>query len=71
MPGFDELEIEILPDGTIKVQTDKVSAANHVNAEAFLKFMAELAGGKSTRTRRGHHHHAHGEHTHTHEEEKH
>jgi len=66
---MDEMKIEILEDGTIKVITDNVSPANHVNAEAFTKFMADLAGGKSTRTRRGHH--RHGTHTHEHEEEKH
>ena len=62
---MDEMKIEILADGTIRVETDAVSPANHVNAEAFVKFMADLAGGKSTRTRRGHHH----AHTHQHEEE--
>jgi hypothetical protein len=66
---MDEIKIEILEDGTIRVETDAVSPANHVNAEAFVKFLADLAGGKSTRTRRGHHH-GHG-HTHTHEEETH
>jgi hypothetical protein len=59
----DTIEIEILPDGTLKVSTDKVSMPNHANAEAFLRDMARLAGGPSTRTKKGsglnHHHTGH------------
>lgn len=64
----DTLTIEILPDGTIKTTTDAVSGANHSNAEQFLKFMGTLAGGTTTRTKRGdvqtttHHHHEDHEH---------
>lgn len=65
----DKLIIEVLEDGTIKTTTDAVSAANHANAEGFLRQMATLAGGKSERTRRhGHGHHAH---THEHDDEHH
>lgn len=42
----DKFTIEILPDGTIKVSTDKVSAANHVNAEKFIREMFNKAGGE-------------------------
>lgn len=49
---MDKLRIEILDDGTIRTTTDNVSAANHANAEAFLRYLAELAGGSTTRTRR-------------------
>jgi hypothetical protein len=42
---MDEIEITILDDGTIKVTTNKVSAANHASADAFLREMARLAGG--------------------------
>jgi len=58
----DTLEIEITEDGTIKTTTGKVSAANHQNAEAFLQFMARLAGGQTTRQKRPyalHHTHQH------------
>lgn len=58
----DTLEIEILPDGTIKVSTDQISPANHLSADNFLKFLAEMAGGEVTkaRNRRAHtHHHEH------------
>lgn len=65
----DELTIEITETGTIKVTTSKVSAANHINAEDFLKLIARLGGGQTTRTRRGDvhtHRHTHdaGEHNH-------
>lgn len=48
----DTFTVEILEDGTIKVVTDPVSAANHGNAEQFLQYMARLAGGETTRVRR-------------------
>jgi len=59
---IDKLTIEILEDGTLKTTTDEVSAANHDNAEQFLRAMARLAGGETTREarqdRKRHHHHA-------------
>jgi hypothetical protein len=63
---FDTLTIEILDDGTIKTSSDAVSAANHESAEQFLRAIARLAGGETTREARndvkhGHvHSHAHG-----------
>ena len=48
----DKLTLEILPDGTIKSTADGVSAANHDNAENFLRNIATLAGGKVSRTLR-------------------
>ena len=62
----DEIEIEILEDGTIKTTTDKVSMPNHASAEEFLRLLAELAGGEQRRVRRGHSHHHHHEHDHLH-----
>ena len=60
---IDRFTIEILDDGTIKTTTDAVSAANHDNAEQFLRAMAILAGGETKRERRTdvkpHHHDAH------------
>ena len=59
----DRLTIEILEDGTIKTTSDEVSAPNHDNAEQFLRAMARLAGGETTRTARQDaprdHHHGH------------
>lgn len=63
----DEIEIEILEDGTIKISTDKISDANHVNAEQFIRAIAEELGADVTTTRKrtGHTHHHHS-HTHKH-----
>lgn len=61
---FDELIIEILPDGTIKTTTNPISAANHSTAEAFLKGIADLAGGETKREKRKDVQHTH---THSHE----
>ena len=71
MPS-DVMNISILDDGTIKIETDKVSAPNHVNAEAFVKEAAKLAGGTTVKKLK----HSHGkqgmhEHEHDHEHEGH
>jgi hypothetical protein len=59
----DRLTIEILEAGTIKTTSDEVSAPNHDNAEQFLRSIARLAGGETTRTTREdapqHHGHEH------------
>lgn len=71
----DTMKIEILADGTIKTTTDPISGPNHQSAERFLKGMADLAGGETTREKRTdvhrHHHHHHGELEHTHEHGEH
>jgi hypothetical protein len=45
----DKITITILPDGTIKAETDKVSAINHASAEAFMRQLATAGGGQQTR----------------------
>lgn len=56
----DKFEIEVLPDGTLKVSSDEISAAAHVNAENFLKEMFRLCGTKPEVTHKhGHEHHSH------------
>lgn len=67
----DNIEIEILADGTIKVTTDPISGANHANAEEFLRFMARMAGGETVRVKRTDVHHHHHDHTHEGEHEHH
>ena len=66
----DILNLEFLPDGTIKVTTDAVSAANHRNAEELLTLLDKLQGGEVKREKRkvGHTHtHSHGhDHDHVH-----
>jgi len=63
----DKLEIEILPDGTIKTTTGKVGAVNHQNAEAFLNMLARETGGVTKREKRGDHDHHDHSHSHTHD----
>jgi len=60
---LDNLQIEILADGTIKTTTDQVSGPNHQTAEQFLKMVAQLTGGETTRTKRKESH----SHVHSHE----
>lgn len=61
----DTLKILILPDGTIRTETSKVSAPNHQSAEEFLMTVTRFTGGDVTRQRKGHMHHHHHEHAHT------
>jgi hypothetical protein len=48
----DTLIIEILADGTIKTTTDKISGANHANAEQFLRTASQMVGGETRIQRR-------------------
>jgi len=65
--AMDNIAIEILPDGSLKVTTDRVSMPNHTNAEKFLADLAREMGGETKRHRKAHSHaHAHGGHHHTH-----
>ena len=56
---MDTMTITILDDGTIRTETDPVSQANHSNAEAFLRLVSELGGGKTERKRKHGHTHTH------------
>jgi len=42
---MDQMQIEILDNGVIKVSTDRISQANHMTAEAFLRNVQQAAGG--------------------------
>jgi hypothetical protein len=48
----DKIEIEILEDGTFKISTDKVSMANHTNAEGLLREISTVAGGETKRVKK-------------------
>jgi hypothetical protein len=48
----DVINVEILADGTLKITTDQVSAANHSKAEEFLKDLEQSCGAPATRTKR-------------------
>ena len=41
----DQIEIEILEDGTLKVVTPSIGAANHRNADELMSILAEYMGG--------------------------
>jgi hypothetical protein len=59
---MDSIRIRILEDGTIRIETDAVSQANHMSAEQLLRDVAAACGGESTRQRKSAahtHHHAH------------
>ena len=47
---IDKLTIEILADGTLKTTSDAISSANHDNAENFIRNVATLAGGDTSRS---------------------
>jgi len=69
---MDSITIEILPDGSIKTETDGISGANHSNAITLFREMAKLAGGKVKRTLKPRHSlhaalHAHTQDGHTHQ----
>lgn len=59
MDSQDAIKIEILADGTLKVTTDPISAANHMNAEDLLQFLQEKCGGSVSITARDPHQHSH------------
>ena len=58
----DEMLIDILPDGSLKISIDPVSAADHGSAERLLKTVIDSLGGDVTTK------HRHGKrmHEHTH-----
>lgn len=61
------MTIRILDDGSVKIETSKVSPAAHVRAERFLGEVTRILGGTQDRkTKHGHHHHGHGDHEHDH-----
>jgi hypothetical protein len=66
---MDEITITVLDDGRIKAETGPVSGPNHMNADKFLAWLQEQAGGVKSRQRRGSHSHDHVHHEH--ETEKH
>lgn len=43
---MDQIDIEIMPDGVIKIKTKELSEANHINADQLLDEITELAGGQ-------------------------
>lgn len=62
----DKIDITILPDGSMKIETDKISAANHGGAEVLVQQLIKAMGGKVRRERKGHSHHHDHKHNHRH-----
>ena len=58
----DIIKIKILDDGSLKIETSKVSGANHTNAEGLLREMTKAMGGDIERVKKGS-----GDHRHTHD----
>jgi len=58
---MDSIEVEVLPDGSVKVTTPGISTANHRNADDLLRLVDQLMGGQTTKRRnpvaRTHRHH--------------
>lgn len=50
--GNDEMQVEFLPDGRVKVETDEISSTNHTTAEKFIAELGRLMGGDVVRTRK-------------------
>lgn len=66
------ITVRVLPDGSVRIETDKIDDAAHVRAERFLSEVQKLLGGEATRQRRTdvhhdtHDHNHEGEHDHDH-----
>lgn len=69
---MDRIKWDILEDGTVTIETDKVSGQNHLSADELLKQLAEvLGGGVKIKFKEGHaiahaHSHDHNHHDHHH-----
>jgi len=50
----DEMEVEIMPDGVIKVSTSSISEANHMNADELLAELESAMGGTRVTEQREH-----------------
>jgi hypothetical protein len=49
---MDEIQVEILEDGTVSVKTDKISDAAHFSADQLLEDIADMVGGETKKTPR-------------------
>lgn len=48
----DKIQIEILPDGQVKIVTDEISSASHRSADDLLKFLESQLGGEVKKQKR-------------------
>jgi hypothetical protein len=61
-----ELDITILEDGTVKIETGSVGGPEHMAAEKMLVWITEQLGGEAVREKLVQSHHHHHEHNHSH-----
>jgi hypothetical protein len=52
MAKQDNIQFEILADGTVSITTDQISGPNHYSADELLKQLGELLGGAVTISKR-------------------
>lgn len=50
---MDTMKVTILDSGIIKIETDQISQANHMTAEAFMRNVRKAAGGTTSRKNKG------------------
>jgi len=63
---MDRIKVTILQDGTIKIETDPISQANHLSAEHLLDAISRFSGGEVTKTKKHSRAHVHEAHTQEH-----
>ena len=64
----DEVEVTILPDGSIKIDSPgKISGANHTAAANLFRELAKAGRTSTKNSGKGRHEHTHQEGAHTHE----
>ena len=56
---MDVIKGKILANGMVKLETDRVSAPNHMSADRLIKMFQESLGGETTIERKKAHVHTH------------
>lgn len=69
-PSKGQLDIRVLADGTLRIETGDMSGVNHKSADQFLAEMARVMGGEVEIQKAEHPHHHHHDHDHTHDHVK-
>jgi hypothetical protein len=62
----DKMIITVLPDGSLKIETDKVSMPNHTNAEGLIRAITADVGPMIRKAKHGHVHSHDHDHDHDH-----
>lgn len=65
------IDVRILADGTVRVETGDMHGVTHQAADAFLKDVAKLLGGVENVTKAEHGHHQHHDHEDAHDHHHH